>query len=149
MTKQNPRSRQRQPKGGTSHGYPRAARLSQVLREIIADELIRIDDERLDLVSVTSIDVDSEMNRAIVFYDSMSGEEGDAAIQEVLGEHRARIQASINRQMHARKTPVLSFKPDEVIRGAERIEELLRIRPLDANNNPIAPQADDEANGTA
>jgi ribosome-binding factor A len=123
--------------------------LSQVLREIIADELIRIDDERLDLVSVTSIDVDSEMNRAIVFYDSMSGEEGDAAIQEALGEHRARIQASINRQMHARKTPVLSFKPDEVIRGAERIEELLRIRPLDANNNPIAPQADDEANGTA
>jgi len=123
--------------------------LSQVLREIIADELIRIDDERLDLVSVTSIDVDSEINRAIVFYDSMSGEEGDAAIQEALGEHRARIQASINRQMHARKTPVLSFKPDEVIRGAERIEELLRIRPLDANNNPIAPQADDEANGTA
>ena len=89
------------------------------------------------------------MNRAVVFYDSMSGEEGDAAIQEALGEHRAKIQASINRQMHARKTPVLSFKPDEVIRGAERIEELLRIRPLDANNNPIAPQADDEANGTA
>lgn len=96
------------------------------MREIIGDELTRIDDERLEFVTVTSIDVDAEMNRAIVYYDSLAGEEGDEAIQEVLGEYRARMQASINRQMHARKTPILSFKPDEVIRAAERIEQVLR-----------------------
>ena len=100
-----------------------------MLREVIADELTRIDDERLELVTVTSVDVDPEMNRAIVYYDSLHGEAGDQAIQEALGEHRARIQASINRQMHARKTPVLSFRPDEVIRAAERIDELLRRKP--------------------
>ena len=87
MPKQRPRSRGRQPKGGSSHGYPRTARLSEVLREVIADELTRIDDERLDLVTITSVDVDPEMNRAIVYFDSMRGEEGDEAIQEVLGEH--------------------------------------------------------------
>lgn len=126
MPKQRPSSRRRQPKGGSSHGYPRQARLSEVLREIIGDELTRIDDERLEFVTVTSVDVDAEMNRAIVFYDSLAGEEGDEQIQEVLGEYRARMQASINRQMHARKTPILSFKPDEVIRAAERIEQVLR-----------------------
>lgn len=129
MSKQRPRSRGRQPKGGSSHGYPRTARLSEVLREVIADELTRIDDERLDLVTITSVDVDPEMNRAIVYFDSMRGVEGDQGIREVLGEHRPRLQASINRQMHARKTPILSFKPDEVIRAAERIEELLRKKP--------------------
>jgi ribosome-binding factor A len=36
------------------------------------------------------------------------------------------MQSSINRQMHARKTPILSFKPDEVIRAAERIDQVLR-----------------------
>lgn len=97
-----------------------------MLREIIADELTRIDDERLEFVTVTAIDVDAEMNRAIVYYDSLAGIEGDEQIQAVLGEHRARIQASINRQMHARKTPILSFRPDEVIRAAERIDEVLR-----------------------
>lgn len=126
VSKQRPRSGRRQPKGGSSHGYPRTARLSEVLREIIADELTRIDDERLDLVTVTSVDVDPEMNRAIVYFDSMFGEEGDPGVLEALGEHRGRMQASINRQMHARKTPILSFKPDEVIRSAARIEELLR-----------------------
>jgi ribosome-binding factor A len=97
-----------------------------VLREILGDELTRIDDERLEFVTETAIDVDAEMNRAIVYYDSLAGVEGDEEIQAVLGEYRIRMQASINRQMHARKTPILSFKPDEVIRAAERIDEVLR-----------------------
>lgn len=143
MSKQRPRSRGRQPKGGSSHGYPRTARLSEVLREVIADELTRIDDERLDLVTITSVDVDPEMNRAIVYYDSMMGEEGDAGIQEALGEHRPRMQASINRQMHARKTPILSFRPDEVIRAAERIDELLRKRPDTSPLSSPLPSADE------
>jgi ribosome-binding factor A len=103
--------------------------LSEVLREVIADELTLIDDERLDLVTITAIDVDSEMNRAIVYFDSMFGEEGDEGVVEALLEFRPRMQASINRQMHARKTPILSFRPDEVIRSAARIEELLRKQP--------------------
>ena len=137
MSKQRPRSNRRQPKGGSSHGYPRTARLSEVLREVIAEELVKIDDERLDLVTVTAIDVDSEMNRAIVYFDSMFGEEGDEGVLEAMGEHRARLQATINRQMHARKTPILSFRPDEVIRSAARIEELLRQQP------PRTSQPDD------
>lgn len=137
MSKQRPRSNRRQPKGGSSHGYPRTARLSEVLREVIAEELVKIDDERLDLVTVTAIDVDPEMNRAIVYFDSMFGEEGDEGVLEAMGEHRARLQATINRQMHARKTPILSFRPDEVIRSAARIEELLRQQP------PRTTQTDD------
>lgn len=140
MSKQRPRSGRRQPKGGSSHGYPRTARLSEVLREVIGDELTRIDDERLDLVTITAIDVDPEMNRAIVYFDSMFGEEGDEGVIMALNEFRPRMQASINRQMHARKTPILSFRPDEVIRSAARIEELLRKKPDIAPS----PSTDDE-----
>ncbi len=141
MSKQRPRSGSRKPKGGSSHGYPRTARLSEVLREVIAEDLIRIEDERLEFLTITSVDVDPEMNRAIVYFDSMFGEEGDEGIIEALGEHRPRLQASINRQMHARKTPILSFKPDEVIRSAARIEELLRKQP---NTSPITPDSDND-----
>lgn len=108
------------------HRYPRSARLSETLREVIAEELVRIDDERLAFVTVTNIDVDNELNRAIVFYDSLEGEDGDAAILEVLEQHRRRIQSSINKQMRTKKTPVLVFRPDDVIRSAQRIEEILR-----------------------
>ena len=66
------------------HRYPRSARLNETLREVIAEELVRIDDERLALVTITNIDVDNELNRAIVHFDSLQGEEGDASILEVL-----------------------------------------------------------------
>jgi len=93
---------------------------------VIADELVRIDDERLELVTITGVDVDNELNRAIVFFDSLAGEEGDDANVEVLEEHRRRIQSSINRQIRAKKTPILEFRPDNVIRSAERIDDILR-----------------------
>jgi ribosome-binding factor A len=83
----------------STHRYPRTARLNESLREVIADELTRINDERLDLVTITAIDVDAEMNRANVFFDSLAGTEGDDGILEVLNEYRVRIQSAVGRQV--------------------------------------------------
>ena len=110
----------------SGHRYPRSARLSETLREIIADDLVRFDDERLEFVTITTIDVDNELNRAVVYFDSLAGEDGDAEVIEVLGSYRVRLQASIARQIRTKKTPILDFRPDEVIRSAERIDEILR-----------------------
>jgi ribosome-binding factor A len=117
------------------HRYPRSARIGGTLREIIADELVRIDDERLELVTITNIDVDNELNRAVVYYDSLAGPDGDDAILEALAVHRVRLQSSIARQIRAKKTPILDFRPDDVIRSAERIEEILR-RDREAGDGP-------------
>jgi len=100
--------------------------LSETLREVIADELAKIDDDRLGFVTITSVDVDSEMNRGVVFYDSMQGAEGDELILEALNDHRKRLQSVIADQVRARRTPVLQFRPDDAIRAAQRIDEVLR-----------------------
>ncbi len=128
----------------STHRYPRTARLNESLREVIAEELIRIDDERLALVTITAIDVDSEMNRAVVFYDSLVGEDGDKEIVAALAQHRVRIQSSVGRQVRAKKTPILTFKPDDAIRAAERIERILH----DKDTLPERPRVDG-ADGTA
>ena len=116
------------------HSYPRAARISETVREVVAEELVRIDDDRLAFVTVTSIDVDSEMNRGIVFYDSLQGEEGDKQILEALNENRKRLQSAIATQIHARRTPILEFRPDDGIRAAARIDEVLRNDPMRTRN---------------
>jgi ribosome-binding factor A len=117
-----------QRRGRNSGGpkYPRSARVAETLREIIAEDLVRLDDERLAFVTVTSIDVDPELNRAVVFFDSLTGEDGDDEIVIALDEHRVRLQASMARQIKPKKTPILSFQPDIVIRSAERIDTILR-----------------------
>lgn len=126
----------------STHRYPRTARLNESLREVIAEELTRIDDERLDLVTITSIDVDPEMNRAIVFFDSLRDEDGDSEILDAFQHHRTRLQSSVGRQIRSKKTPILQFRPDETIRAAERIDRVLR-QPATMPERPPSP--DDEA----
>ncbi len=122
----NQRRRPKPARTDTRRRVARTARLSETLREVIADELAKIDDDRLGFVTITSVDVDSEMNRGIVFYDSMQGADGDEQILEALNDHRKRLQSVIADQVRARRTPVLQFRPDDAIRAAQRIEEVLR-----------------------
>jgi ribosome-binding factor A len=136
--------RRRSPRPASSRQAPRSARLNELLREVVGEELTRIADERLELVSVTAIDVDNDLNRAIVYFDSLAGEAGDALVLEALGEHRRALQGAIGRQIHARKTPILDFRPDEVIRSAQRIEQILRDNPpVGRDPEPAAVEDDD------
>ena len=132
-------TRPRRSPAASPHRYPRTARLNESLREVIAEELTRIDDERLALVTVTAIDVDPEMNRAVVYFDSLAGIDGDEAILHALSDHRVRLQSAIGRQVRAKKTPILQFRPDEVIRAAERIERILRDNPARGDGADGAP----------
>ena len=90
-TRADPRARQ----------VPRTARLNELLREIVAEELERIDDERLELVTVTDVDVDADLNRAMVCFDSLAGEAGDADVLEAL----ARDGSACRRPSPVRSTP--------------------------------------------
>lgn len=104
--------------------YPRTARLNELCREILADELERMDDERLELVTITHVRVDPDLRRAAVDFSSLGEGEDEAA--EALAEHRPRLQAAIARQARLKRTPELRFQVDTVIGYASRIEELLR-----------------------
>jgi ribosome-binding factor A len=116
----------RSSRGGSGHKYPRSARVGETLREIIAEELVRIDDESLTFVTVTGIEVDNELNRAHVYFDSLAGADADDEIIEALDRHRVRLQSAIAKQIRTKKTPILDFQPDIALRSAERIDDILR-----------------------
>jgi len=112
--------------GGSARDYPRTARLNRLLQEIIADALEMVDDDRLELVTVTEVVTEADLRHATVFYDSLQGPEGDEEVLEGLGEARVRLQAAIGRQARIKRTPELAFRPDPAVRSGERIEEILR-----------------------
>src|SRR4051812_30322319 len=92
---------------GTARDYPRTARLNELLREIIAEELERLDDDRLELLTVISVDVEADLRRAIVYYDNLEGEEGDEVTLAALGDNRRHLQAAVARQARTKRTPEL------------------------------------------
>ena len=110
----------------TARDYPRTARLNTLVREIIADELERIDDERLELVTLTAVVVDGDLARAAVYYDHSRGEDADEEIAQAFTDLRKRLQGAVGRQTQFKRTPELRFQPDGVLRDALRIEVVLR-----------------------
>ena len=103
--------------------YQRSARLNELLREIIAEELERVDDDRLDWVSVVSVEVDNELTKARVYLSSLE-ENGDEIIK-VLSEYRGQFRKVIGRSARIRRVPDLVFMIDPSIRSGNRIEEIL------------------------
>lgn len=125
----------------TARDYPRTARLNTLVREIVADELERIDDERLDLVTLTAVVVDGDLSRAAVYYDHSRGDDADEEIAQAFTEKRARLQRAIGRQTSFKRTPELRFSQDGVLRDARRIEDVLRDVRDDAPVPPVDPLA--------
>jgi ribosome-binding factor A len=110
----------------TARDYPRTARLNTLFQEILAEELERIDDERLELVTIMSVEVDGDLSRAIVYFDTLGGEDDDERVLEALDDQRTRLRGAVGRQARVKRTPELVFRPDDVGRSAARLEEVLR-----------------------
>jgi ribosome-binding factor A len=108
--------------------FSRTDRIGELVREIVASELERIGDERLDLVTITAVDVDGSLENADVFYSALSAEEEGRSdvVAEALEDQRWKVQQVVNRQVRARKTPQIRFRTDTVLSSALRIDEILR-----------------------
>lgn len=110
----------------TNRQYPRTARLNELIREIVAGELERMDDERLSMVTVTAVSVEPDMRHATVWFDSLEGEDADEVTVVALEESRVRMQAAIGRQARTKRVPQLRFVPDPAVRAGEHIDSILR-----------------------
>jgi ribosome-binding factor A len=129
-----PRGRRQNQDRSGARQYPRTARLNELCQQIIAEEVERIDDERLELVTITFVRVDRDMSRALVLFTSLGEAEDEA--KAALEAQRVRLQAAIGRQASMRRTPELRFQVDEVMETGNRIEQLLREAPPVRDEHP-------------
>ena len=129
-----PKGRSRGSDRSGTRQYPRTARLNELCQQIVAEEVERIDDERLELVTITFVRVDRDMSRALVLFTSLGEAEDEA--KEALESHRVRLQAAIGRQASMRRTPELRFEVDEVVETGSRIEQILRDAPPVRDEHP-------------
>jgi ribosome-binding factor A len=135
-------SQRRSAHGGSHRSYPRTARINEALREVIAEELEIIGDERLDLVTVTGINTDPDLRHATVWYSTLAGRGDLDAVREGFAEHRVQLQAAVGRQVRLKRTPLLQFTPDPAIEQGQRIEDILRSMPRPVEQPAEAVEAD-------
>ncbi|MHB8439530.1 MAG: 30S ribosome-binding factor RbfA [Acidimicrobiales bacterium] len=103
--------------------FPRTARVNQVVREVVADTLERLadGDERLSMLTVTSVDTSPDLRHATVFLSTLSDEAAES-----LAEHRGQLQRAIARQVRLKRTPLLEFAADPAVAHGSKVEQILR-----------------------
>jgi len=103
--------------------YARSLRVNQVLRQVVAEELERLADadERLRMVTVTSVDSTTDLRQATVYLSSLPDGAADA-----LDERRVQLQRAVARQTQLKRTPQLSFAQDPAVVAGGRVEDVLR-----------------------
>ncbi len=143
-------SQRRSSHAGSSRSYPRTARINEALREVIAEELEIIGDERLDLFTVTGITTDPDLRHANVWYSTLAGHGDMNAVKEALAEYRVRLQAAVGRQVRLKRTPLLQFTPDPAIEQGQRIEQIIRSmpRPVESPGEEGAAESDGSDTGS-
>ncbi len=136
--------------------YPRMARVNEVVREAIGDELERLNDPRLGLVTVTGVDVSADLRQATVYYSALgrADKRSTGVVPQLEPEQRESTQAalqaaaphlraSLGRQVRLKYTPELTFREDPSIAAGDRIEAI--IRDLHRDDRPDvadAPEGD-------
>ena len=103
--------------------YPRAARVNEVLRQVLAENLERMQDvdERLGMLTITAVQCDPDLRHATVLFSSLDDTERVA-----LAEARVRLQSAISHELRLKRTPQLRFGADPAVATADRIEDILR-----------------------
>lgn len=114
--------------------YPRMARVNEVVHEAIADELERLTDPRLELVTITGVEVSPDLRDATVFYSALSAPSGPEAAAAGLAAAGAKLRAGLGRQVRLKYLPRLRFREDHGISEGQRMDEIIRgLRHEDSN----------------
>ncbi|HWM90617.1 MAG TPA: 30S ribosome-binding factor RbfA [Thermoanaerobaculia bacterium] len=104
----------------------RTDRIADLLRAELSELILReTKDPRIKLVSVTGIDVTSDLRRAVVRVSVLGEDDQREAAIEALRHARGFLRTELARRLHTRATPELIFELDRGAEHSQKISDLL------------------------
>ena len=104
--------------------FSRTLRVNEVVREVLADELARLSDPRLEMVTLTGVDVSPDLRNANVYYGALGRELDD--VDAALRAAAPHLRAVLGRQVRLKYLPRLEFHHDPALETGQRVEEIIR-----------------------
>jgi ribosome-binding factor A len=101
-------------------------RVNEVVRETLADELERLSDPRLGLVTITGVAVSPDLRNAVVYYSVLGPPEQHDETRDALRSAGSHLRAELGRQVRLKYLPRLAFREDPAIERGQRIEDIIR-----------------------
>jgi ribosome-binding factor A len=108
------------------HPYKRSQRLSILLREEIADIIMRrVKDPRLGFVTVTDVSMSEDLKIAWAYVSVLDEKDREITL-EILNSARGLIRSEVAKRIRVKFIPVLEFRIDSSSSQGDKIDRLLR-----------------------
>jgi ribosome-binding factor A len=120
----------------------RMRRVNEAVRAVIADAIGELKDPRIGLITVTAVQVTSDLREATVYVSVLGNERKRQATLAGLESAHGVLQARINRELSLRRTPTLAFAYDDTVERGVRMTKL--IDELVADLPPESGSPDDD-----
>ncbi len=123
--------------------YPRSRAMGETVREIIARLLLEeVADPRVDLVTVTGVDMSPDLRHANVFVTAHGDAARVAEAMAGLESAKGRLRALLGEAVRLRYVPDLHFKIDPSIDEATRIGDAIRLQHELGRVGPDGPETE-------
>ena len=106
--------------------YPRIARVNEVVLECLAEELERLSDPRLGFLTLTGVEVSTDLRVADVYYSVMGTTDQHADTASALQSAGPHLRATLGREVRMKYVPELRFREDPSVATGNRVEAILR-----------------------
>ncbi len=127
----------------------RQKRVADRLQQEVSQLLHEMKDPRLDLVTVTQVNIDRELEYANIFVSTVGDEARQAEVMQALTRATGFVRREIGKRVQLRRAPAIVFHWDPSPEKAEHIAHLLdEIKASgDTPSTPApAPEPNDESN---
>lgn len=111
---------------GQPRRYPRAARANEVVLETLGDELERLSDPRLGFVTLTGVEMNSDLRVADVYYSVLGSDDDRRSTAAGLRSATPHLRTVLGREVRLRFVPELRFHEDPAVEHGARIDAIIR-----------------------
>ena len=105
--------------------YPRAERVREAIKEVLASEVERLKDPGVGFVTITEVTISRDLRNAKAFYTVYGGELERASTRDGLRRATKHLRAQVASQIRLRYTPTLEFVEDPIPVRTQRIDSIL------------------------
>lgn len=107
--------------------YNRSERVAEEIRKEVATMLFgEIHDPRIGFVTITKVQVSKDLRHAKVYYSIIGSDEEKEKTMEGLQSSSGYMRREIGKRLKLRYFPELTFKFDDSLEYASRIEKIIK-----------------------
>jgi ribosome-binding factor A len=103
----------------------RMRRVNEALKEVLSESIGGLKDPRIGFVTVTGVVASPDLRHATVYVSVLGGERKREATLAGLQSSHGVLQGRVNRELHLKRTPQLTFEYDPTVERGVRLSQLI------------------------